>query len=207
MNLPLGTTAPVTTTSANVQLKTLSGAGSGTDRALTMTNSGNTLVGGGTAPGGNVLVAFGSNTGLQADLSTATAATINSLRLAFQVQRMYERDARGGTRYVEILKAHFNVTSPDFRLQRPEYLGGNTKNSHQPLSLRHLQLMQNHRKVTLPHTLLYLSLVQASRTRSQNTVTLLGSSACEPTLTTKTVLTVFGHAPPASISTGPHFHT
>lgn len=61
-----------------------------------------------------------------ADLSTATAATINSLRLAFQVQRMYERDARGGTRYVEILKAHFNVTSPDFRLQRPEYLGGST---------------------------------------------------------------------------------
>lgn len=61
-----------------------------------------------------------------ADLSAATAATINSLRLAFQVQRMYERDARGGTRYVEILKAHFNVTSPDFRLQRPEYLGGST---------------------------------------------------------------------------------
>lgn len=64
---------------------------------------------------------------LYADLSEATAATINSLRLAFQVQRMYERDARGGTRYVEVIKAHFNVTSPDFRLQRPEFLGGNTK--------------------------------------------------------------------------------
>lgn len=53
------------------------------------------------------------------------AATINQLRLAFQIQKLYERDARGGTRYIEILKAHFGVTSPDARLQRPEYLGGN----------------------------------------------------------------------------------
>ncbi|WNK13006.1 MAG: major capsid protein [Microvirus sp.] len=59
-----------------------------------------------------------------ADLSQATAATINSLRQAFQIQRIYERDARGGTRYVELLKAHWKVTSPDFRLQRPEFLGG-----------------------------------------------------------------------------------
>ena len=61
---------------------------------------------------------------LYADLSTATAATINSLRLAFQLQKLYERDARGGTRYTEIIKAHFGVVSPDARLQRPEYLGG-----------------------------------------------------------------------------------
>jgi len=61
---------------------------------------------------------------LLADLSTATAATINSLRQAFQIQRMYERDARGGTRYTEIIRAHFGVVSPDARLQRPEYLGG-----------------------------------------------------------------------------------
>lgn len=59
-----------------------------------------------------------------ADLSQATAATINQLRQAFAVQRMYEIDARGGTRYTEILRAHFGVTSPDGRLQRPEYLGG-----------------------------------------------------------------------------------
>lgn len=52
-------------------------------------------------------------------------ATINQLRLAFQIQKMYEKDARGGTRYIEILKTHFGVTSPDARLQRPEYLGGN----------------------------------------------------------------------------------
>ncbi len=55
----------------------------------------------------------------------AAAATINQLRQAFQVQKLYERDARGGTRYIEILKSHFGVTSPDARLQRPEYLGGN----------------------------------------------------------------------------------
>lgn len=61
---------------------------------------------------------------LVADLSSAFATTVNDLRLALQSQVMLERDARGGTRYVEILKSHFGVTSPDYRLQRPEYLGG-----------------------------------------------------------------------------------
>lgn len=65
--------------------------------------------------------------GLQADLSNAVAATINQLREAFAVQKVMERDARGGTRYVEMLKSHFGVTSPDFRLQRPEYLGGSSE--------------------------------------------------------------------------------
>ncbi len=65
-----------------------------------------------------------TKSGLVADLSSATAATINSLRQAFQIQKLYERDARGGTRYTEILRAHFGVVSPDARLQRPEYLGG-----------------------------------------------------------------------------------
>jgi hypothetical protein len=59
-----------------------------------------------------------------ADLTSATAATINQLRQAFQVQRIYEKDARGGTRYTELIQAHFGVVSPDARLQRPEYLGG-----------------------------------------------------------------------------------
>ena len=58
------------------------------------------------------------------DLSPSSAATINSLRQAFQLQKLYERDARGGTRYTEILRSHFGVVSPDSRLQRPEYLGG-----------------------------------------------------------------------------------
>lgn len=61
---------------------------------------------------------------LFADLSQATAATINQLRQSFQVQKLLERDARGGTRYTEIVRSHFGVVSPDARLQRPEYLGG-----------------------------------------------------------------------------------
>lgn len=61
---------------------------------------------------------------LVANLSAAAAVTINDLRLAFATQRLLERDARGGTRYIEMIKAHFGVTSPDSRLQRPEYLGG-----------------------------------------------------------------------------------
>lgn len=71
--------------------------------------------------GGNL-----ENSGLIAVASgNAQAVTINQLRLAFQIQKLYERDARGGSRYIEILKSHFGVTSPDARLQRPEYLGGN----------------------------------------------------------------------------------
>lgn len=69
--------------------------------------------------------AAGSQGGrLYADLTTATAATINELRQSFAVQKILEKDARGGTRYTEILRQHFGVTSPDARLQRPEYLGG-----------------------------------------------------------------------------------
>jgi hypothetical protein len=67
-----------------------------------------------------------AKTGLIADLSTATAATINALRVAFSTQRFLEKDARGGTRYIELIKSHFNVDSPDARLQRPEFLGGGT---------------------------------------------------------------------------------
>lgn len=63
---------------------------------------------------------------LSADLSGATPISINDLRQAFQIQKLYERDARGGTRYTEILRSHFGVISPDARLQRPEYLGGSS---------------------------------------------------------------------------------
>lgn len=67
---------------------------------------------------------------LYADLSTVTATTINALRLAFQTQRLLERDARGGTRYTEIVRSHFGVVSPDARLQRTEYLGGGQSPIH-----------------------------------------------------------------------------
>lgn len=61
---------------------------------------------------------------LRADLSQATAVTINALRESFAIQRIFEKDMRSGTRYIEIVKAHFGVTSPDLRATRPEYLGG-----------------------------------------------------------------------------------
>jgi hypothetical protein len=69
-----------------------------------------------------------SSSALYADLSQATAATINQLRQSFQIQKLLERDARGGTRYTEIIRSHFGVISPDARLQRPEYLGGGSTN-------------------------------------------------------------------------------
>jgi len=77
--------------------------------------------------GGSTPLRFSSETdevGLIADLTDATASDINTVRQAFQIQRLLERDMRGGTRYTEILNSHFHVVSPDARLQRPEYLGG-----------------------------------------------------------------------------------
>lgn len=62
--------------------------------------------------------------GIYADLSQATSSTINALRNAFAIQRLLEKDARGGTRYPELILSHFGVVSPDQRQQRPEYLGG-----------------------------------------------------------------------------------
>lgn len=77
-----------------------------------------------TTSNGNELAYYPNNLWAVGDSSIASA-TINQLRMAFQIQKLYEKDARGGTRYIEILKSHFGVTSPDARLQRPEYLGGN----------------------------------------------------------------------------------
>lgn len=62
---------------------------------------------------------------LSVNLSNATMASVNDIRLAFQLQKFYEANARGGSRYIELIKQHFDVSSPDARLQRPEYLGGN----------------------------------------------------------------------------------
>jgi len=66
------------------------------------------------------------SSGLFADLQEATSATINDIRTSFQIQRMLERDARGGTRYIELVLSHFGVQSADSRMQRPEYIGGGT---------------------------------------------------------------------------------
>ncbi len=70
------------------------------------------------------LTTDGTKSGMEADLSSATAILINDLRLAVATQQFLELNSRGGTRYVELIKAHFGVVSPDYRLQRPEYLGG-----------------------------------------------------------------------------------
>lgn len=127
VQLPLGTTAPVNltygTTAATFQRVANPW---GSPRNLESVGAAvTTQFSGAAAPAGNqaVYIASSGITAL-ADLSTATAATINQIRTAFQIQRLYERDARGGTRYVEALKARWNVTSPDYRLQRSEYLGG-----------------------------------------------------------------------------------
>lgn len=74
-----------------------------------------------TAYPGNVMLGMLT---LKTDLSNATSATINQLRQAFQIQKLLEKDARGGTRYREVLREHFGVISPDSRMQIPEYLGG-----------------------------------------------------------------------------------
>jgi len=131
VSIPLGTTAPVVSNGQPPYVRTASNGGY--SQLVKNTDWGNAFRPGGDATtlANNEPVLWGFNsgagaayTGLIADLSDATAATINALRESFQVQRLLERDARGGTRYTEIIRSHFGVISPDARLQRPEYLGG-----------------------------------------------------------------------------------
>lgn len=131
--LPLGQTAPVITmttdvagvtgNSPNLRFVANGEIAQQSNVVITPTGTGEgtlNYTGGNAGPINGKLIP--SN--LYANLEEATSATINELRLAFQLQKLYERDARGGTRYIEIIKSHFGVTSPDARLQRPEYLGG-----------------------------------------------------------------------------------
>ena len=123
VDLPLGTSAPV---SPQGDPETLEVEHAGANAAgLYLEASGNVRY---NSSGSGYTPAFlewhQASDYLEADLSTATAATINELRLAFQTQRLLERDARSGTRYVETILAHYGVTVPDFRVQRPEFLGG-----------------------------------------------------------------------------------
>jgi hypothetical protein len=117
VTIPIGTSAPIVSTGSFA----LQSASSGGARNIAF-GTGSTMVYGGASLGTPENASYAS--GLSADLSAATAATINQLRQSFQIQKLLERDARGGTRYTEILRSHFGVTSPDARLQRPEYLGG-----------------------------------------------------------------------------------
>lgn len=142
--IPLGTTADVIGTGMTLGLQTQGAVRGGaytpatTEAVRVRTDLYGDPIG--TALGGGVNfdanVSIGVTTeagksGMYADLSTATAATINQLREAFATQQFLEADARGGTRYVESTKAHFGVTIPDFRVQRAEYLGGGS----QPVSV------------------------------------------------------------------------
>jgi hypothetical protein len=123
VTLPLGTSAIVKTGAPT------SGASGTANSVSVFSTVGNNYQSPITGAGLPSLQYLNGTTGLQAnslyaDLSTATAATINQLRQSFQIQKLLERDARGGTRYTEIIRSHFGVVSPDSRLQRPEYLGG-----------------------------------------------------------------------------------
>lgn len=115
VTLPLGTSAPIKINAAAGTYASVLNS-SNTATALTSITSPAGVIVGGTLQS--------PNSALYADLSSATAATINQLRQSFQIQKLLERDARGGTRYTEIVRSHFGVISPDARLQRPEYLGG-----------------------------------------------------------------------------------
>lgn len=123
VSVPLGTTAPVTRVTNAVGWQTyLTGTNNhpGSSAQVYSNSTDGALKHG----SGGTNISLDPMGGLVADLSTATASTINALRQAFQIQKLYERDARGGTRYTEIVRSHFGVVSPDARLQRPEFLGG-----------------------------------------------------------------------------------
>lgn len=124
VTLSLGSTAPVISNQTAFKVAGITTLGAG---QIMKINAGGTGLEFNPAVGfNNESAIFGDNSGLIADLSTATAATINTLRESIVLQQMLELDARGGTRYVEILLARFGVVSPDFRLQRAEYIGGQT---------------------------------------------------------------------------------
>lgn len=134
IDIPLGSTAAVTLTGGATAAGTFTAnrqttvatykLGTETDATGAATLViGSQSTASGTQTLGSHTHAYGTLTGT-ADLSAASTVTINQLRESFQLQRMLERDARGGTRYIEIIRSHFNTISPDARLQRPEYLGG-----------------------------------------------------------------------------------
>ena len=131
ISLPLGTSANIlmSTSTSNSPIMKNAATNVGLPSGTLTTNGSSLLMTGGTTS------KLDPNGTLYADLSSATAATINQLRQAMMLQSLLELDARGGTRYVEILKAHFNVISPDFRLQRPEFLSSaTTRISQHPIA-------------------------------------------------------------------------
>lgn len=122
VTIPLGDTADVIGTGA----PTFKDGAAGSNTPTLQTNvTGDNIVPAGSPVAGNVNLHW-NDPQLIADLTTATSISINELRSAFQIQRLLERDARGGSRLIELILSHFGVRSPDGRLQRPEYLGGSS---------------------------------------------------------------------------------
>lgn len=125
VSLPLGISAPVEYVFSNTNPVVARNSATGgvytpgANEAVTLAVSGNI-----NNPANTVGIQFDPAGNLYANLQTATAATINQLRQSFAIQQLLEKDARGGTRYTEIIRQQFGVVSPDARLQRPEYLGG-----------------------------------------------------------------------------------
>ena len=122
VTLPIGISAPVVGIGDLQPL--FDNAAWSDEQQLAGNSSGTSVQWAGVSAPGSTANAEWKDTKLQADLSSATSSTINEIRQAFQIQRLLERDARGGTRYTEIVRSHFGVASSDQRLQRPEYLGG-----------------------------------------------------------------------------------
>lgn len=122
VTLPLGTSAPVKTSGSPVLVH----GGDSVDRSAVFDGATNIMSAAGAAFGTSKNMYFGSVTGLYTDLLSATAANLNQLRQSMAVQHLLEADARGGTRDVEAIQHRWGVTVPDFRLARPEYLGGST---------------------------------------------------------------------------------
>lgn len=128
LTVPLGTSAPVI--GDGTKLRIAHTADLTADLDVLGTAGSNVLYAGGAAFGGTRTMALSNShaSGMIADLTTATASTINALRQSIALQQMLEIDARAGTRYIEVIKAHFGVTSPDMRQQRVEFLNsGQTK--------------------------------------------------------------------------------
>ena len=121
VTLPTLESAPVVPDGNSPFLVKSQGGGTSFNLAIGLGQDADDITGSSAEPAGGLIW---TNPRLTADLSAATTVTINDLRVAFQFQKMLERDARSGTRYTEVIRAHFGVTSPDARQQRPEFLGG-----------------------------------------------------------------------------------
>lgn len=126
VTLPMGTTAPITSTGLAIAMDNASFTRTGT--GINLTTGTNVPTWSNSTAAATSSANFGAAgttvVSLQANLAGATGPTVNLFRQYFQTQKFMERQARGGTRYTELIQSHFGVRPPDYRLDRPEYIGG-----------------------------------------------------------------------------------